>query len=840
MGEVYRARDGRLAREVALKRLSGGSLGSEVARRRVLREARAAAALSHPNIATIYDVLDTPDGLVIVMEYVRGETLASRLRRGPLPVDEALGYAAQIADALTDAHAHGIIHRDLKPANIHLTPEGKAKILDFGIARSVGEAADPNVRAEVTVTGASQIVGTPGYMSPEQLAGGRGDQRTDIYGLGLVMFEMLTGARPFKGSDFVTNALAVFEGRAPQVRAIAPDVPQEVSDLVARAMHRDPDARYPTAREVSAALRLVARRLGEAETALLPVPTFRRPWPVRSGILAGVLAALLVALISALLWKQPWTTPVSARSSAIGVLPFRNESGDAANDPLVVGLSDAVATRLSSVLALRVLPLNETREAIRTTAAGDPVAKTLGATFVVEGSLQRSANTLEVSVSLVGDDGRKRPAGRYTGEVDRLFDLHRRVAEGLTAALTQAGALNVGSGPEAQPPTSNQEAFADYAQAKVFLERPDVPGSLGHAIALLTSATKKDPRFALAYAGLGEAYWAQYRETKDPKWTDMARDANISALRIDPGQPEVRMALAVMYQGLGRADEATEELRQVLALQPRSDNAHLVLATIHAEKGEWDAAVEEANAAIALRPNYWRNHAELGDTLLRAGRLDEAIAAYRRLTELQPDSPRGYQRLGRALQGAGRIEEALANYEKAAAIRPTSGWYSNMGTLHYWRGDYARAAAAYQRAIELAPNEADPYANLGDALQKLGQPERAADNYRRAILEVRKALAVKANDSLNVASLALYQAKLGMKDAAASSIELATTLSPQEPEVLHVRAIVHALAGRTTPACEALTEALARGKSAEEVRNADELKTLKNCPAYDRVHAHLK
>lgn len=300
------------------------------------------------------------------------------------------------------------------------------------------------------------------------------------------------------------------------------------------------------------------------------------------------------------------------------------------------------------------------------------------------------------------------------------------------------------------------------------------------------------------------------------------------------------MALAVMYQGLGRADEATEELRQVLALQPRSDNAHLVLATIHAEKGEWDAAVEEANAAIALRPNYWRNHAELGDTLLRAGRLDEAIAAYRRLTELQPDSPRGYQRLGRALQGAGRIEEALANYEKAAAIRPTSGWYSNMGTLHYWRGDYARAAAAYQRAIELAPNEADPYANLGDALQKLGQPERAADNYRRAILEVRKALAVKANDSLNVASLALYQAKLGMKDAAASSIELATTLSPQEPEVLHVRAIVHALAGRTTPACEALTEALARGKSAEEVRNADELKTLKNCPAYDRVHAHLK
>jgi serine/threonine-protein kinase len=835
MGEVFRARDTRLAREVALKRLFEPALGSESGRRHVLREARAAAALSHPNIATIYDVLETPEGLVIVMEYVPGETLAARLLRGPLPLDDALTFGTQIADALSEAHDHGVIHRDLKPANIHLTPDGKAKILDFGIANVAVDPASPDTSTAETASHARQIVGSPGYMAPEQLAGGRGDQRTDIYGLGLLLFEMLTGQRAFKHADFVGNALAVFEGRTPRVDAVAPQVPAEVSDLVARAMARNPDDRFSTARALGAAIQRARRGLDSGETITLQAPVRRPPWVRhRAALVAGILIA---AVTGGLLWWQPWTTPVSAHSSVIGVLPFRNGSGDVRNDSLVVGLSDAVAKRLGSVRSLRVLPLDETREAWSGTRASGTVALTLGAAFVVEGTVQRRGETLDVDMVLVGADGQRRPAGRYSGDVTQLFELHRRVVEGVTAALSQEGAVAGGSAPEAGPPTSNADAFADYAQARVFLERPDVPGSLQHAIDLLNAAIARDKNFALAYAALGEAYWAQYREKKDASWTDKARAANLEALRIDPAQPEVRMALAVMYEGLGRTDQATEELRKVLELQPRNDNAHLVLSRIHGEKAEWDKAIAEATAAIALRPNYWRNHAQLGDMLLRAGRLDESIAAYRRITELQPDSARGFQRLGRAQQAAGRADEAIESYEKANAIRESWGTYSNMGTLHYWRGDNVKAAAAYRRAIQLDPNQPELYANLGDALQKLGQPDRAAEQYRRAIVEVRKALQVNANDPLNVAGLALYQAKLGMKDAAASSIELASTLSPQDGEVLYVRAVVHALAGNIAAACEATGAALAHGKSAEEVRLADELKSLKGCPAYDRLLA---
>jgi serine/threonine protein kinase/tetratricopeptide (TPR) repeat protein len=832
MGQVYRARDTRLAREVALKQLSDPALENDVARRRVLREARAAAALSHPNIATIYDVLETPHGLIIVMEYVPGESLAARLRRGPLHIDEALQFAGQIAEALSDAHEHGVIHRDLKPANIQLAPGGKAKILDFGIARSAPDPANQSGFDDAP-TEAGMVIGTPDYMAPEQLVGGRADQRSDVYGLGVVLFEMLTGHPPFPHADFLGNALAVFERGVPHVSHLAPHVPAEISAVVARAVARDPKDRFQTAAEFNSALDHAMEARGNARTViaqpLVPWRTRHRPAAIAAVVLLSAIAAAIA------LWTQPWSSPVSAHSSVVGVLPFRNQSGDARNDPLVVGLSDAVAKRLASVRSLRVLPLDETREAFRATPDSATVARSLGAAFVVEGLLQRNGETLDVNLFLVAEDGRRRPAGRYSADVGRLFELHRRVVDGLTAALNQEGAIRGPSEPAPAPPTANQEAFADYAQARVFLERPDVPGNLDHAIRLFQSAIAKDNRFAQAYAGLGDAYWAQFRETNDPDWTVKARAANLDALRIDPAQPEVRMALAVMYQGLGRADEASEELRQVLALQPRSDNAHLVLARVHADRGEWDLAIAEAKAAIALRPNYWRNHAELGDTLMRAGRLENAAAAYRRLIELQPDSPRGYQRLGTVLQVAGRLDEALESYQKAASIRPSWGTYSNMGTLHYWRGDNKQAVDAYERAIALAPNQPELYANLGDALQRLGQSSRAAENYRRAIEQVQKLLAIRERDPLNLAALALYEAKLGRRAPAAASIRQAAALSPQDGEVLYVRAVVHALAGESRAACGALAEALVHGKSEVEVRHADELKVLKGCPAYESI-----
>jgi serine/threonine-protein kinase len=838
MGEVYRARDTRLGREVALKRVSDPALASDIARRRILREARAAGALSHPGIATIYDVLDAPEGLFIVMELVPGETLADTLTGGPLPPDEALEVCAQLADALAHAHARGVVHRDLKPSNIHLTPQGRAKILDFGIAKSDVDERDGGMRADDLGTAEGRMVGSPGYMAPEQVVGRASDQRTDIYSVGIVLFEMLTGERPYAKADRLATTLAMLEGPVPRVDERAPEVPREIADLVARAMARDPEDRFPTASALSVAIARARRSLSDTETFTGTLPDLdqkRGARRSRAALIAAIAALLLIAA-TALLWKPLRSTPVPARSPVIGVIPLRNR-GDAADDALVAGLSDALVKRLGSVRTLRVLPLSETREAAVGARNAAAIAHAVGAEFVVEGSLTRSGSSVDVDLAIVGANGQRWSAGRYTGDAAQVFQLHRRAAEAVTAALTQAGALRGGMTPEPTPPTSNQEAFANYAQARVFLDRPDVPGNLNHAIDLLQSAIKDDARFALAYAALGEAYMAQYRETKNTEWPPKAQTANLEALRIDPQQPEVRMSLALMYEETGRPDEATEELKQVMLMQPRNDSAHLVLARLLMNKGKWDDSAAEARTAIDLRPAYWRNHAQLGDTYWRAGRLQEAAAAYQRLVELQPDSTRGYQRLGTALQTMGRYDEALDNYLKAVAIRPTAGTLSNMGTLYYWRGDYAKAADAYQRAIQLVPNNPKYYVNLADAQIHLGRRPQAMGNYRHALQEANKLLAVNAQDTDILTSLALSQAKLGEVTAAQATVLKALTVNAQDGDLLFVRAQIEAIAGKNDAACDGVRDALAHGKNAEDIRHADEFRGLKGCAAYDRVAA---
>lgn len=833
MGDVYRARDTRLGRDVALKLLSDTALTTDAARRRVLQEARAAAALSHPNIATIFDVLDTPHGPIIVMEYVPGESLAQHIARGPMPVKRSLEIATQISEGLADAHARGIIHRDLKPANIQITPDGKAKILDFGIARLTGSGDD--LAAPVTSrTEISRIVGTPGYMAPEQLEGGRGDERTDIYAVGVLIYEMLTGRKPYRGADILSNALAVIQGGAPSVLKVVPATPPMVSALVERAMARDAGGRFQTARELVHELQH-ARQVIAGDSVTMLSPALGRRTISRNVLLAAV-AALTLA-VAGWVWVSKSTATVTMpRGAVFAVLPFRNSSGDAANDPIAVGLTDAIANRLSSLQSIRVLSLDQTRQAAGSApgARNAPAAaQALGAHFVVDGDLKRSGPRLDVDVSLVDAGGKRRAAGHYTGDIAQVFDLHQRIAQGVITALSDAGAVPNAVAPSPAP-TLNQQAFAEYEQAHLFLERPD---GVDHAIRLFQSAIDKDNQFALAYAGLGQAYWAKYQTTQDPAWTSKATKAILDALRIDPDQPEVRLSLGVMYQGMGQSADGEKELRRVLERQPWNDDAHRLLAGIYLERGQWDAAVDELHQAIALRPGYWKNHSELGFAHYSAGRLDEAVKAYTRVVELQPDSALGFHMRGTMHQNAGRLAEALADYTRANGIRPRSTTFSNIATVHFWRGEYAQAADAYRQAIALTPNSPGLHANLGDTLQKLGKAELARASYRDAVVNVRQQLAVNEKDAHNVARLALYLAKLNDRTGADAEATKALALNGTDRDVLFYVAMVDALAGRGAEACRNLDQAVARGTSIELVRHADEFRVLEGCDAYERIVA---
>jgi len=859
MGSVYLAHDLVLQRPVAIKFIAPDRAADAGARRRLIREARAAAALDHPNICGVHDVIVDPDGRAcIVMQYVEGETLAQTLRQGPLDARLALTLAADVAAALAAAHARGIVHRDIKPQNIIVTPERHAKLLDFGIARH-HEVAEPTDDTATSLTTAGLLVGTPAYMSPEQVQQRPPDGRTDLFSLGSVLFECLTGRRAFEGETPLQLAAHVLEHDPPAVSSLRPELSEQHDELIRRLLAKHPDDRFQSAEELLGALRVLAPDTGRSHAGTLSRDTHKGDHrearsnsilaraglrPFRPGRAAAAAAVVLLLAAVALPWsgdRWPWrrSAPPSA-STVIGVLPFTSDSGEVRHDLIAAGLRDAVAGRLTSVGSLRVLPVNEIRDAIREHREGGQeqpdaaaVARSVGADFLIDGAVVRNGGTLEVTAYLVGPDGSRQSAGRYAVAGAGL-ELHRRVADGLIAALTSAGISATGTSGTVTP-TDNADAFAEYSQGRGFLERPDVPGNLDHAIRLFQGAIAKDPRFALAYAGLGEAYWAQFVETNDPAWTTKAVAANLDALRIDPYQAEVRMSLAVMYSGQGRNDDAVAELKRVMDLQPGNDNAHRLLSGIHIDLGDWDAAIAEAKQAAALRPSYWRNHSHLGFTYFRAGNYEEAARAYARVIELQPDNVRGYQALGTVLQAAGRNDEALKQYDKALSIRPSARTYSNVGTLHFWGGNHQKAADAYERALGLAPNDPVLHANLGDAHLKLGQPARARECYGRAVQQVQKLLGVSGNDPQHLSALALYEAKLGRHVAAADALAKSLAISPKDGQVLYAAALVHALAGQNGPACAVLGDAIENGASSEEIRHAYELTALKGCPVYDTV-----
>ena len=856
MGSVYLARDLALDRLVAIKFITPDKAADDSARRRLIREARAAAALEHPNICGVHEVIVDPDGRAcIVMQYAPGQTLAEKLTGGPLEVREALSIAADVAAALAAAHKQDIIHRDVKPQNIMLGADHGAKLLDFGLAvqRHPGNAVVTDTTA-TSLTSPGVLVGTLPYMSPEQVAQRPLDARTDLFSLGAVLFECLTGHRPFSGPSPLEIATQILREDPPPVSSLRPELTEQHDELCRRLLAKHPDDRFRSADELRVALGVFipdshrshagshsggsgssAARAASASTGTARFLAATGLRPLRPRRAAALAALALVAVTAAAMVVRPalWKRGTSAPTMFIGVLPFRNDTGSATNDPIVAGLRDAVATRLATVSSVRVIPLRETQLARPDHPEPAGMARSLGATAVVDGALIRTGEGLEVVASLVPPSGNPKVIGRYRHTGD-LVHLHKLIGDGLVAAISADAGIGTSPTPKTVA-TENPEAFAEYSQARAFLERPDVPGNLDHAIRLFQSAIAKDSRFVLAHAGLAEAYWAQYGETKDVQWPPKAVAANLDALRIDPDQAEVRMSLAVMYSGQGRHKDAVEELKKVMELQPDNDDPYRVLSDVYIAESAWDSAIAAASQAVERRPSYWRNHSQLGFAYFSAGRLEQAIPAFNRVVQLQPDSARGHQTLGTALQAAGRIDEAMAQYDKAIKIRPSAGTYSNIGTVHFWRGNYAGAADAYEKAVRLSPNNPELHANLGDAYARTRDKSRADQSYRQAIALVQKLLAISPNDAQQLASLALYNAKIGQRRVAVDAIERALKISPADGQVLYVGALVHALGDDVKSGCAVLARAIEHGASTEEIRNAGELRTLGGCPPYDTI-----
>ncbi|MEK6302968.1 MAG: tetratricopeptide repeat protein [Acidobacteriota bacterium] len=817
MGVVYKAEDLALLRTVAIKTISkqgNRTLGAET---RFVREARAASSINHPNIVTVYEIGETDQHAYIVMEYVEGQSLRQLINGRALDGAAVLDISLQMCDALAEAHRQGVIHRDIKPENILRTARGRVKLLDFGLAKSIERSMpdDSGRTVAENLTESGVVMGTLSYMSPEQLRGQPLDLRTDLFSFGIVLCEMITGKLPFSGANSFEVAASILKEAPCEIREVPEGLNRGIIGLVGRLLEKDRSKRYSSFDVVKQALESLRLKLDE-RTLELAQSSHRDAWT--SQAVSGQSRA-----------KSPPT---------VLVLPLETVGAEEGSSFLGVGLAHAITTDLAKVGGLSVL--SKAAGAGRVSVAGHgarELAYELGATILLEGEIMRSGSMIGVMARLTdAETGRVIWGEQFRGDAADLFSMQDAVCEGVAEALKLSISSEVRD-QIARPATRNMDAFEFYSKGRAFLERREVKENIDFAIQMFEEALKLDRDFALAQAGLGEAFWHKYDETREGTWVDRAIAASDSALVLDPNQAQVHISLGIIYHGTGKIERAIEEFECAIQLQPMSDAAHRWLGRCYTQEGEMERAIDYFQKAIHLRPGYWENYSRLGSCYYTFGRYLDAAEQFRRMITIQPDNYLGYDNLGAMYIYLGNYEEAAAMQRRAIEIYPNHRSYSNQGTAYFYLGRYDEAIAAYNTAISLNPRDDLYYGNRGDAYLRVGREQDAHQQFQLASDLLKEHLSINQDDAQLLGRLAICQAKLQLRDGALAGIKRAIALEPRNTTLMYQEAVVYTLIGDIDTALQHLGNALAHGYSRSEAERDPDLEALRERPEYKALFA---
>jgi serine/threonine-protein kinase len=634
MGVVYLARDTKLDRFVAIKSVPAEMAGDATARTRFRREARLLASLNHPNVAAIYEIIEHDEGAgYLILEYVPGETLAERIAREPLTLEEALSIGRQVAEAVSAAHKEGVVHRDLKPGNIKITPEDQVKVLDFGLAKT---SAREDRRGDITTTQPGHVIGTPAYMSPEQVRGKETEHRTDIWSFGCVMFQMLTGQLPFEG-ETATDTLARIIEREPDWELLPPTTPTHIRDLLRRCLEKDPD-----------------RRLGDIADAGMEIadalssPAAAPPATIlaKTRTIAVILAATLIVVLSGI---ALWSTLTKQASPSTGlirlaVLPFKNR-GPAEDEYFADGITDAITARLAGIHGLGVISRQRAVRYKSSEKNAGQIASELRVDYVLEGTVERErpsdANSgVRIIPQLVraADDAHVWVQA-YDSQMSEIFrvqsDIAERIADTLDIALFESERRALRSAP-----TKNFEAYDYYLQGNKYFSRAKLPVDHARAIRMHEKAIELDPNLALAYAQLSRShvsmYWMHWDRTEERLMK--AERAVRKALQLDPELPEAHLALGQYhYHGELNYARALQQFDIALKSRPNDGDIAFLIGCIQRRQGKFEQAVATLKKACELDPQYDVFASNLAETLKLMRRYAEAERMFDRFVSLVPD-----------------------------------------------------------------------------------------------------------------------------------------------------------------------------------------------------------
>jgi serine/threonine-protein kinase len=835
MGVVYKALDLQLGRTVALKFLPTTNSG-ENETQQLLNEARAASQLDHTNIGVVHGIEQTDDGQwFIVMAFYDGVTLERKI--GSLLTTQALEIAAQVARGLAEAHAHNIIHRDIKPSNIILAANGTAKIVDFGIARLTPTASE-------TISAGAK--GTTTYMSPEQILGTAVDQRSDIWSLGVVLAQMLSGKYPFTGDNIGAKVYAILNDAPLPLEGI----PASVQAIVYKALAKNAADRYqtcaellgdleqaqrllspasPTAENISALASLAEAQRKKASTPVAgqkQVPS-SRSWRLRVAIL--LIGVLLGVLAIPSIYDRVRNRWFGEKEKHIAVLPFDVIGNDPQIAPLADGLMDSFTSKLSNLdegqQSFWVVPSS----VVRRQKVDDPRAalRDLGATLVVKGSIQRAGSTTHLIVNLISTRQMRQVASADLEDSsgDFAFLQEQAIQQLLRVINVATGTAVVLAGETTGVPG----VYEAYVKALGYMQRYDKPGNLDSAIQELTGATERDSRFALGFAQLAEAYRLKYKLEKDPQWTDKALTTCKKALAINDKIPTAWVTWGRIHTDTGKYELAMQEFQKALDLNPRSADAVIGLARAYEAAGKLPDAEATFKKAIAMRPDYWDGYNSLAVFYYRQNRYMDAVQQLKHAAELTPDNSAIYVNLAAMylnMDDSVYRADAERALKKSIELAPTYSAYTNLGFLYLKQRQWSESAATTEKAAALNPNESQIWENLGVAYEWLGDSSKAIYARQRELDLVEKAAAVNPRDAEVQGALASLYARKHDVTRTTQAIERSLTLAPNNREVLFDVGEAYEILGQRQKAISYLNKSLANGYTLADLQRASTLKDL--------------
>lgn len=716
MGVVYRALDEKLQRSVALKFLGVLPTGVSASHERILQEARAISALNHPNICTVYEVGEIDGKPYIAMEYVEGRPLSMEIPSNGLPLEQAERYGTQLADALAHAHSRGVIHRDLKAANVILTPQGRLKVLDFGISRRLepGKGRDETTRFDQSWESQHTFIGTLPYIAPEILKGEEADARSDIWALGILLYEMASGRRPFRGGTAFELTASILRERAP---SITPALPPVLQSVIERCIEKDPGLRYQTAGEVRAALEAAST---SSRTNQYVTDTTMRAEDPSEGHWKVLLAAVALFLLAGGgigYWLYSKTVakkrPVMVGAiQSIAVLPLENLSGDPAQDYFADGMTEAIITQLSQIKKLRVISRTSVMQYKHTQKPLQEIAQDLNVDAVVEGSVVRSKDRVRVSAKLfqtnvegaLWADNFER---KFTDVLALQSDVAAAIAHSIQAELSGNETFGLGRNRSVVP-----EAYEAYLRARFEAEKR-TKSSLELAAEQYKIAIEKDDTFAAAYAGLADAYLLAALEWGAPaEFIPKAKEAAERALRLDDRLAEAHTSLAAIRFFFLEGGDIEGEFRRAIALDPGYAQGLHWYSLYLAASGRSEEAIREIRLARDIDPKSMIIAANIGWVLYLAGDYDRAIEAEKKAIRLDPSLDASHTYLAQAYLAKKQYAEAIEEFRTSASLSPGDATaLSGLGAAYALSGN---KEAALEMLREIRASEAKQYVSPYD------------------------------------------------------------------------------------------------------------------------------